>query len=100
MTDINFKDLNARAEYFKQTENRMPISEFIKLIKGMVAFVGPYTTEKDVFISDDICIGFWGDYPDQHRYFGHHLSCLVDDGKLPLIRVGTDGTRALYSIVF
>ena len=99
MSGDDFNDPSFQDEYFRQKEGRPSLREINDDVCAMVAFVEPYAQPDDPFLSNDICLAVREAYPGQGGYIGHWLSKLEKADRLPIRRLGTRGTRAIYGIV-
>jgi hypothetical protein len=85
-------------QYHQPAPGRVSDHVIVKAIRDMADFMQRYATDNDFFYSDDLCIGIWDEYGNQHVNIGIRLTPLIKKYKLPIRRIGTHNNRALYSI--
>jgi len=87
-------------QYHQPAPGRAPDRLIVNVIRDMADHMQPYATDRDIFISDDLCIAIWDEYANQHVNIGIRITPLIKKYKLPIRRIGTRHNRALYSIKF
>lgn len=99
MDTIDLNDPKARDNYFQFKHGRPPDNKIKESIAEMVAFVGPHAEPDDPFLTNDLCLKVRQKYPGQGVYIGHRVKHLWHDKDVPIKRIGTRGTRAVYGLV-
>ena len=85
-------------QYHQSAPGRVSDHVIVKEIREMADYMRPYVTDRDIFISDDLCIAIWDEYGNQHVNIGIRITPLIKKYGLPIRRRGTQNNRALYSI--
>ena len=84
--------------YPQPAPGRVSDHVIVKAIRELADYMQRYATDRDIFISDDLCIAIWDEYGNQHVNIGIRITPLSEKYKLPIRRRGTHNNRALYSI--
>lgn len=98
--NYDLKNSAVRAIYFRPTAGRPPDELLINTIRKRVLVLRRNHKPNHAYLSEQLCFGPWGQFPDQHQYIGHRIKELIAEGLLPMIRRVDKTTKelALYTI--